>query len=333
MCRLLLYKGKQPILLAHLLTNPAHSIINQAFDSRLRLDHRRPLNGDGFGVGWYDSDPDEGSGTPCIFTSVTPAWSNSNLVRLAERIKSPLLFAHVRASTSGAVTEANCHPWNYGRIMWMHNGGIAQFDKIKRKLLSALPEELFLFVQGNTDSEWAFALFLSFLSNPKAEKFDHQELKDAMLKTIAQLNEWAEEANITEPSLLNFAVTDGESVVCVRYISSKTEEAASLYFSSGTRFESYRPGHYRMVKADRREDMVVVASEPLTFEKADWLTIPTNNILVITPKLNVLLHPVKDKFYTDERGVEVKVGEEVARIPEPRAQMMAHRAHLTCMGH
>ena len=65
----------------------------------------------------------------------------------------------------------------------MHNGGIAQFDKvmlshmlqhtgifihpflqIKRKLLSALPEELFLFVQGNTDSEWAFALFLSFVS-------------------------------------------------------------------------------------------------------------------------------------------------------------------------
>lgn len=73
---------------------------------------------------------------------------------------------------------------SYGRIMWMHNGGIAQFDKvmlshihtyiqtsihpfslqIKRKLLGALPEELFLFVQGNTDSEWAFALFLSFVS-------------------------------------------------------------------------------------------------------------------------------------------------------------------------
>lgn len=55
-------------------------------------------------------------------------------------------------------------------------------------------------------------------------------------------------------------MTDGDSVVCVRYISSKTEEAASLYFSSGTRFECYRPGHYRMIKADRREDMVVIAS-------------------------------------------------------------------------
>ncbi|ORX53215.1 N-terminal nucleophile aminohydrolase [Hesseltinella vesiculosa] len=263
-------------------------------------------SGDGFGVGWYDSDyaKDDEKKTPCIFTSVTPAWNNTNLVRLADKIKSPLVFAHVRASTSGAVNEANCHPWNYGKIMWMHNGGIAQFEKMKRKLLSHLPENLFLFVQGNTDSEWAFALFLSFLPNIDADRFDQTQLKEAMVKTIAQLNAWAEELDITEPSLLNFAVTDGESVVCVRYISSKTEEAASLYFSSGTRFECYRPGHYRMIKADRREDMVVIASEPLTFEKADWLTIPTNNLMVITPKLNVLLQPIKDKFYNPDRGLE-----------------------------
>ncbi|KAG0168529.1 hypothetical protein DFQ30_004627 [Apophysomyces sp. BC1015] len=214
----------------------------------------------------------------------------------------------------------------YGRIMWMHNGGIAEFDKIKRKLQATLPDELFLFVQGNTDSEWAFALFLSFLSNPNADTFEHHELKHAMIKTIAQLNAWAEEAGIVEPSLLNFAVTDGASVVCVRYTSSKTEEAASLYFSSGTRFECYRPGHYRMVKADRREDMVVVASEPLTFEKADWLTIPTNNILVITPKLNVLLQPIKDKFYTSDRGAEVK--DEAERIPEPEPESELFKAQM-----
>ncbi|KAI8891423.1 N-terminal nucleophile aminohydrolase [Backusella circina FSU 941] len=329
MCRFLLYKGKQPILLAHLITRPKHSIVNQSFDSRLRIDLRRPLNGDGFGVGWYESEThpeEEDHVTPCIFTSVTPAWNNVNLVRLAEKIRSPLVFAHVRASTSGSVSETNCHPWSYGRIMWMHNGGIAQFDKIKRKLQNSLSENLFLFVQGNTDSEWAFALFLSFLSNPDANKFDYQELKQAMLKTVAQLNTWAEEEDITEPSLLNFAVTDGETVVCIRYTSSKTDEAASLYFSSGTRFECYKPGHYRMVKADRREDIVVVASEPLTFEKADWLTIPTNNILVVTPKLNVLLQPIKDKFYTPDRGMEVKIGEEDVIIPEPKAQLFKIQA-------
>ncbi|RUS13736.1 nucleophile aminohydrolase [Endogone sp. FLAS-F59071] len=258
---------------------------------------------DGFGVGWYEHDADpEIANTPCIFTSVTPAWNNINLIRLAEKIKSELVFAHVRASTSGAVSETNCHPWQFGRFMWMHNGSIAEFHKatIKRLLQNTLREELFLFVQGNTDSELAFALFLNQLEDPLNGSFDHVTLKRAMLKTIELINQWSEQVGITEPSLLNFAVTDGESVVCTRYISSSTEEAASLYFSSGTRFESYKPGHYRMVKADRREDIVVVASEPLTFEKADWLTIPTNTVLVITSKFNVLLYPIRDQYYNPD---------------------------------
>ena len=60
-------------------------------------------------AGWYESDPDPELGAaPCIFTSVTPAWNNMNLIRLADKIKSPLVFAHVRASTAGSVSESNC---------------------------------------------------------------------------------------------------------------------------------------------------------------------------------------------------------------------------------
>ncbi|KAG0342776.1 hypothetical protein BG005_002618, partial [Podila minutissima] len=132
----------------------------------------------------------------------------------------------------------------------------------------------------------------------QTEPFCHSVLKQAMLNTIAKLNSWGKSAGITEASMMNFAVTDGVSVVCSRYISSRTLEAASLYFSSGTRFESYKPGHYRMIKADKREDIVVIASEPLTFEKADWLTIPTNSVVVITSKMNVLMYPIMDEFYT-----------------------------------
>jgi predicted glutamine amidotransferase len=47
----------------------------------------------------------------------------------------------------------------------MHNGGIADFHLIKRKLQASLPDELFSVPQGNTDSEWAFALFLSFVGS------------------------------------------------------------------------------------------------------------------------------------------------------------------------
>lgn len=150
-----------------------------------------------------------------------------------------------------------------------------------------------------------------------------------MLRTIAKLNAWTKEAGATEVSLMNFAVTDGVSVVCSRYINSRNLEAASLHYSSGTRFEEYKPGHYRMVKADRREDIVVIASEPLTFEKADWLAIPSNTVVVITSKMNVLMYPVMDEYYNpDPQGrsmgqVAVAVLEEGTH--EDGARDAAHR--------
>ncbi|KAI9291352.1 N-terminal nucleophile aminohydrolase [Neoconidiobolus thromboides FSU 785] len=299
MCRLILYKGKEPILIADLITRPVHSIITQSYDCKLRVDLRRPLNGDGFGLGWYEpSDP-----SPCIFTSVLPAWNNMNLHRLAEKLKSPLMFAHVRASTGGTpASETNCHPWQYKSIMWMHNGHISEFDKIKRNLQNQLDEKFFLHIQGNTDSEWAFALFLNQLEDADKETFEPTELRDAMLKTIDILGELSYHANITSPSLLNFCVTDGKTVICTRFNSSPNHPPASLFWSSGSRFECTEAGRYNMIKSDKRDNLVVVASEPLTFEQNDWLPIPVNHLLLITPRLNVLFHKIP--FYSLGKTIE-----------------------------
>jgi glutamine amidotransferase len=257
------------------------------------------MNGDGFGVGWYDSTYDEELGSqPCIFTSITPAWNNINLTRLAEKIKSPLVFAHVRATTAGSLSLDNCHPFVHGKLMFMHNGGIAEFGTLKRRLHQDLPDSAFHMVQGNTDSEWCFALLLSKLPDPNAKSFAPGVLQKAMTDTISTLNSYAEEFDITEPSLMNFCVTDGKTIVATRYISSKKDEAASLWFSSGTEFYEYAEGgHYRMTKCDKRENIILIASEPLTFERADWMEIKTNHMAVITPKMNLLQIPIKDKYY------------------------------------
>jgi len=305
MCRFLIYKGRQEILLAHLILNPTHSILTQSYDCRLRLDMRRPHNGDGFGIGYYTSK--ELGCEPCIFTSTTPAWNCTNLNRLAEKTTSSLVFAHVRATTTGQLSELNCHPFHYNSIMFMHNGNIGEFQKIKKKIVLDIKEEYFLVIQGSTDSEYVFALFLDSLdrvgvdtSSAPANGFGHQVLRKAMVETIARLNTLATDAGITEPSLLNLAATDGHSVVCTRYISSKTDEAASLYFSSGTRFHEYKSGgFYRMERHDRGQDLVMVASEPLTFERGDWVTVPTNSILSIN-KQTVLIHPIIDQYYQSD---------------------------------
>ncbi|WRT67102.1 uncharacterized protein IL334_004068 [Kwoniella shivajii] len=375
MCRLLIYKGTEPIQLSHLVTRPKHSIINQAFESKLRMPSSRPMNADGFGIGWYDPLPapisimpprptsvpapptpvyndDKESGhashshayvptpspdlnvndpslnlpedrmagmedtsieilkarerereleneRPCLFKSIHPAWSNANLTRLAEKIRSALVFAHVRASTmAGAPSEDNCHPWMFDKLMWMHNGEINDFKKIKRAVQQSLPEELFLYPSGYTDSEWAFMIFLSKLKDPHARLFTHVELRDAMKETIQFINKLSKEAGITGPSLMNFVVTDGETVVATRYISSRTSEASSLFFSSGTSFDEYQEGGlYRMTKADKRENIIMIASEPLTFERSDWMEVKTNTMIVITPKMNLLQIPIIDEFW------------------------------------
>ena len=68
--------------MSDLLMKSEQSLIMQSYKAKER---KEPLNGDGFGVGWYDHDVDP---TPCVFTSTQPAWSNRNLYRLSEKIRS-----------------------------------------------------------------------------------------------------------------------------------------------------------------------------------------------------------------------------------------------------
>ena len=67
MCRLMLYLGPETRL-SSLIVEPRHSLIRQSVHSEER---EEPLNGDGFGVGWYAS---ELSLEPAVFRSITPAW-------------------------------------------------------------------------------------------------------------------------------------------------------------------------------------------------------------------------------------------------------------------
>ena len=226
--------------------------------------------------------------------------------------------------------------------MFMHNGGIAGWRcGVKRLLALSVREKWFSIVEGSTDSEWAFALFLDSLEDcgydPDSDQyardgFGHATLRKAILKTIARINSLVADAKPADSrSLLNFAVTDGKSVVCSRYVSSRTDEASSLYWSSGTSWQrddewarqnefvhgsttdgdpnANRPrssgsngtplkSEFKMQRLDRGADIVLIASEPLTFERDDWVTLPTNStITVIHEKQTVLIHPVVDEFY------------------------------------
>ena len=153
MCRWLGYLGS-PIEPRELLYDPERSLIEQ---SRRHAPDMAVPNGDGFGLGWYGRRE-----VPAVFHSATPAWGDRNLHTLASEISSPLFLAHVRAATGTPVQETNCHPFAWGRWLFVHNGYIDGYEVLRRDLLLAVRPDLFPNIKGTTDSELMFHLALTF---------------------------------------------------------------------------------------------------------------------------------------------------------------------------
>jgi ergothioneine biosynthesis protein EgtC len=271
MCRFTLYLGP-PIRLESLLIDPSHSLILQSFHSSERDE---PLNGDGFGVGWYAP---EQTVRPAIFRSITPAWNNANLRSLASVVSSPCVMAHVRAASPGmAVTEANCHPFHHDRFLFMHNGSIGSFRGIRRQLLASLGEEGFDAIRGTTDSEHLFAVFIDELRAAPLE--DEHALANALNRAVWRVLALVEGLGGSTPSYLNLAVTDGDRAAACRFTNDTARRPESLYVIER---ELYQPA-WRGTPGRRRDERsvsFVVSSERLT-DDAHWTAVEPGHMISI----------------------------------------------------
>jgi glutamine amidotransferase len=279
MCRFLAYIGK-PVMMYDLLYKPKNSLINQSVKAH---EAEEPLNGDGFGIGWYTP---EANDMPGLFVSVRPAWNDRNLKYIAPKIVSDCIFAHVRAATSTPVNELNCHPFHFGNYLFMHNGDIEGFHKIKREMIRHLPDNIYADIEGLTDSEHLFALFLHQLEKQRA-KDPATKIANALEDAIVEVEKIKTRLQLKEPSYINACVTNGDIVVAVRYVSDLSLPASTLYYSEGMVYVS-EDGYYRMKKnKDRKMNAVLIVSEKLTDYRSDWNEIPVNSIITVNRNLEV----------------------------------------------
>lgn len=286
MCRFVAYIGN-PIILDDVLYKSKNSLINQSVKAR---ETDEPLNGDGFGVGWYQQDIDP---YPALFRSIQPAWNDQNLRYLAPKIRSNCFFAHVRAASLGGVSIDNNHPFNYRRMLFMHNGDIAEFQKIKRYLRRQLSDEIYDWIRGQTDSEHMFALFLDIFHKHKYH-FIAEDIAKALVETIHTLKAIQRKHHIRGVNYINAAITDGRNIVAVRYISSEPEKAPSMHFSEGSEYLYYK-GSCRMLPTGPNDEngAVLVASEKLNSYRTEWQDIPVNHMLLVRDNLTTKIKPIK----------------------------------------
>ena len=270
MCRWLAYAGTS-VQLADILYKPEHSLIDQSRHSHMGVE---TTNGDGFGIGWYGP----GADTPAIVRDIGPAWNNRNLREIANHVRSPLFFAHVRASTGTAVQQTNCHPFRHGRWMWMHNGAIAEFHRMRRDLALVVDPELFLDMEGSTDSEMMFylALTLGLEDDPPA----------AVARMAGLVEEIGHEHGVEFPLQMTVAVTDGRRLWAFRY--SSQAQSRSLYYSS--RVESLRALHPGLPFLKEASDSTrLIVSEPLGDLPGVWNKVPESSYGVVQPEGDELL--------------------------------------------
>jgi predicted glutamine amidotransferase len=275
MCRWLAYSGS-PILLEELLYKPAHSLIDQSLHSRLGVE---TTNGDGFGVGWYGDLAD----TPAVFRSIEPAWNDRNLREIAGHVESPLFLAHIRASTGTAVQQTNCHPFRHGRWLWIHNGLVRDFQRVKRELALAVDGSLYACIEGSTDSEMLFYLALTFGLE--------DDPPGAVERTVGLVEEVGRKHGIEHPIQMTIATTDGESVWAFRY--SSEGKSRSLYYSSDVRtLREMYPERPRLQEVS--DETRIIVSEPFVDLAGAWNEVPESSYGVVVGGQDEL-HPFRPR--------------------------------------
>ena len=247
MCRWIAYRGETTAL-EHYVTEPAHSLISQSIHA---LESTASINGDGFGLGWYGTHPEPG-----LYREIRPAWSDENLRYLCRHLQSHLFFAHVRAATGTAITRANCHPFASGRWLFMHNGFVGGWNRLRRQVEGLIPDNLYPSRIGTTDSE---AMFLALMGAGDLVGAGAGDPVAAAEATLARITSLVNQNDPGDRFRFTAALSNGRDLYAFRY--AVNDRANTLYYRES-------------------KNAIVVVSEPLDKDHKTWVAVPENHVLV-----------------------------------------------------
>ena len=283
MCRLVAYLGT-PIFTDEIIVKPTNSLIHQSYAAE---ETEYPVNGDGFGFGWYKKEIRE---EPGLYKSISPAWNDQNLVYNASFIKTSCFLAHIRAATVGGISMENTHPFSYKQYLMMHNGGIQEFDKIKYDFVKLLDPEAFLWIQGQTDTQYILALFMTNARRLNIERpATAEQLVACFNKTFKDIENLKQRNGVQALALYNIVLTDGNRIIATRYSTDPDHEVRTLHYAEKMSCRICKEGTLKMSEPDEKRTATLISSEKLSEDSDRWKEIPQNHAIFIDEDLDVSL--------------------------------------------
>lgn len=202
MCRLFGFRSIIP--------SQVHSSLLDAENALGTQSNQHP---DGWGVAHYVH------GAPHLVKSPTHALGDQLFHRLSGVVSSETVVAHVRKKTQGDSGVLNCHPFQFGRWVFAHNGDVPGFTEgLHQRLRAEVDPRLRRFILGDTDSETLFFVFLTTLAKRGRLPGPCQarEAIEAAQETLDRVRDVCSKAGAEGPVLLTFIATNGEVMVAAQ---------------------------------------------------------------------------------------------------------------------
>jgi predicted glutamine amidotransferase len=160
--------------------------------------------------------------------------------------------------------------------------------------LRALKDDAYDAIEGSTDSEHLFGLFLDELDDPKGDVTTEQ-MVEALEGMFRRLDELLVEHDVKEHSYLNICVSNGRAVVGTRYTTNPRVQPSTLYYMYG---KKYTCDEYRcfMEKDERESKAVILTSEPFTALKSDWIKVGRNSMIIVDEDLSIRFRDIEMSF-------------------------------------
>jgi predicted glutamine amidotransferase len=176
------------------------------------------------------------------------------------------------------VQQTNCHPFRHGRWLWMHNGLIHDWLKVKRDLSFEIDPSLYPKIEGTTDSEIFFHLALTYglEDDPPA----------AVARAVGLIEAVGKRHGVEYPIQMTVATTNGDTLWAFRY-SSEGNSRSLFYSTDVATLRAQHPDNpvLHMVSDESR----LVVSEPLGDLAGAWNEVPESSYGVVQEGQDELL--------------------------------------------
>jgi predicted glutamine amidotransferase len=128
---------------------------------------------DGFGFAWFDK------GQWMMYKNYGIYNNDKDVEKVLTTIPSnTIVLGHMRRKSHGENEYENTHPFIYKNSIFMHHGKIIDYEKHHESILAKITPTYRKQIQGETDSEVLFYLFLSCISKPGSRKTVKKSQKD-----------------------------------------------------------------------------------------------------------------------------------------------------------